>query len=224
MKKLIFAIIILSLSGCITEKKLFSKNETDLLSQNGIKKETLADLKQSIKTKFSQYETSDPGYMIGEDGEIIRTDLVKEKGISFNLLEEDSEKILFRFREKLKSKGYLMFLSHVGFESPSTISIIPSHNKFDILRLQKTDGINYDVENEDVINKLKEWDKQYGIDIVGADYDWVDLILLKQIEDVPKLAKEVYSFCPDVVDQGVGTIEELEKILKEHNRVYLWWD
>ena len=37
-------------------------------------------------------------------------------------------------------------------------------------------------------------------------------------------AKEVYTFCPDVVDQGVGSIEALEEAIKEMHGVWLWWD
>jgi hypothetical protein len=39
-----------------------------------------------------------------------------------------------------------------------------------------------------------------------------------------EFAKEVYQFCPDVVDQGTETVEALASERKRTNRVYLWWD
>ena len=37
-------------------------------------------------------------------------------------------------------------------------------------------------------------------------------------------AQEVYEFCPDIVDQGVGDVGALAEILDDTRRVYLWWD
>ena len=37
-------------------------------------------------------------------------------------------------------------------------------------------------------------------------------------------AREVYAFCPDVVDQGTETVEALAAEMKQENTVYLWWD
>ena len=37
-------------------------------------------------------------------------------------------------------------------------------------------------------------------------------------------ANEVYEFCPDAVDQGVGSIDELKKAITEMQGLWLWWD
>jgi hypothetical protein len=44
----------------------------------------------------------------------------------------------------------------------------------------------------------------------------------KGIKDT--LAEEIYSMCPDVVDQGTGTVEELAREMKESKLLYFWWD
>jgi len=44
-------------------------------------------------------------------------------------------------------------------------------------------------------------------------------------EDLDSFAKDLYSFCPDVVDQGAGSHEALVQALKQSNGdVTLWWD
>jgi hypothetical protein len=73
------------------------------------------------------------------------------------------DEILNRFKDELNQKGYLIFISEMGYFDPLSMSIIKSTDQFDFIRLQKTDGRNYDVMNEDVINKLREWDSKYGI-------------------------------------------------------------
>ena len=37
-------------------------------------------------------------------------------------------------------------------------------------------------------------------------------------------ANEVYEFCPDIVDQGVGDVEKLAAGIAATKEVYLWWD
>lgn len=38
------------------------------------------------------------------------------------------------------------------------------------------------------------------------------------------LAEQMYEFCPDIVDQGVGTVEKLARELKSSGRLFFWWD
>jgi hypothetical protein len=45
-----------------------------------------------------------------------------------------------------------------------------------------------------------------------------------EVRDPKGLAKRMYDFCPDIVDQGVGDVEELAKQLRKKNHLYFWWD
>lgn len=216
--------MLVGLFGCQQRKNDFSESEIKLIGTIGFDREALIDLKQYVKRDFIQFETSDPGYIVEESGDSKKTGIEKQDGISFQIPDDKSDEIILKYKDKLRQSGYLLFLSERGYESLSTISVIKSTDQFDILRIQKTDGINYDIENADVIKKLDDWDRKYGIEILGADYDWVDFIVKRPVDDISMFAKEVYEFCPDAVDQGVGEIEELEKLIKENNRLFLWWD
>jgi len=44
------------------------------------------------------------------------------------------------------------------------------------------------------------------------------------VVNLKSLSHEMYEFCPDVVDQGAGSVEELERGIKLTNSFYLWWD
>jgi len=37
-------------------------------------------------------------------------------------------------------------------------------------------------------------------------------------------AKEMYKVCPDIVDQGTGSIEALAEEMKKTKRLFFWWD
>ncbi|WP_366094680.1 DUF4253 domain-containing protein [Flavobacterium sp.] len=94
----------------------------------------------------------------------------------------------------------------------------------DIIRYRRTDGINYDLENEDVVNKISEWKSKYGLTVIGCSRDWLQIEFDKLPTNIDAFAKEVYEFCPDSVDQGVGTIDRLKDAIKEMNGLWLWWD
>jgi hypothetical protein len=51
---------------------------------------------------------------------------------------------------------------------------------------------------------------------------WVDI--LREPADWSAFARELYDFCPDIVEQGAGAVEELEAAIRELRQVLLWWD
>ena len=53
----------------------------------------------------------------------------------------------------------------------------PGKRQFDILRIAASDAANYDMETEDLIKVLEKWDRLYGIDIVAAETDTIQLTL-----------------------------------------------
>ncbi len=54
--------------------------------------------------------------------------------------------------------------------------------------------------------------------------DWLQAEFVTPPSDWNSFAQEVYEFCPDVVDQGTGSVEALSLELQQMNGVYLWWD
>ncbi|WP_438433969.1 DUF4253 domain-containing protein [Gorillibacterium sp. sgz500922] len=104
------------------------------------------------------------------------------------------------------------------------VVIARGETPFDILRLAQTDAANYDLSTEDIVTKLKELDRRYGLRIYAAQTDSVGFELKKQPSDVQAFAEELYAFCPDLVDQGVGSLEHLTDYLKDHRDLHLWWD
>ncbi len=61
------------------------------------------------------------------------------------------------------------------------------------------------------------------IDIVRAETDTVVFGLVNVPRDLAAFAEDLYKFCPDIVDQGAGSIEALQENVAG-GRVLLWWD
>lgn len=97
-------------------------------------------------------------------------------------------------------------------------------DQFDILRVAASDAVNYGMMTEDLVRKLKAWDAAYGIDIYMASTDTIAFRLKTLPPDMHAFAEEMYAFCPDIVDQGVGSVEALAGTIGRDRVVELWWD
>ena len=97
-------------------------------------------------------------------------------------------------------------------------------SQFDILRIAASDAVNFDMVTEDLIRKLQAWDATLGVDIFHAETDTIQLRLKSLPADLLAFAQDVYEFCPDVVDQGVGSVQKLAEDIRTSGAVFLWWD
>lgn len=104
------------------------------------------------------------------------------------------------------------------------IVIGPGRDTLDILELAKTDAINYDKDTAQLRHKLAQWHKNYGIDIWQAETDTIQLRFTRLPKDLAAFSREVYDFCPDIVDQGVGTPAALAQAIRNESGLLLWWD
>jgi hypothetical protein len=149
-------------------------------------------------------------------------------GYSAVVSEADAERIVFALRARLPP-GYIAFAGTTrNLEDPKAtgaeIVVAPGKDQFDILRLAATDGVNYDLDTEQIIARLRQWDAAFGIDIWYAETDTVRMKLRALPPDPKGFAKALYGFCPDIVDQGVGDMDALERQIAEDRAIYLWWD
>lgn len=74
---------------------------------------------------------------------------------------------------------------------------------------------------------LRDWHDRFGADLVGINGDTMDLKVRNRPGSRDRalaLAHDMYGYCPDIVDQGVGTISALAAQLMASDWWYLWWD
>ena len=146
-------------------------------------------------------------------------------GVQAPVPEGQIETIRESLGAELEPLGFLVFQSEMGFDmGPDKVGAVRGTEQYDILREVQTDGANYDILTDDIIEKLKEWEKQCEFEIVGAGGDWLEARFVKMPRDLDTFVAEVYEFCPDVVDQGTGTVGALAVEMAMENRLYLWWD
>lgn len=147
------------------------------------------------------------------------------RGITVEVPTKEASARLDKLRATVRSLGYEAYLAEMNFgQEPDKLAIVPAGEKFAFLRLRGTNGANHDITPAQVLARVQAWDRLYGLELDGADFDWVQLRFVRQPTDLLAFAKEVYEFCPDVVDQGTETIERLANEMRQSNSVFLWWD
>lgn len=104
------------------------------------------------------------------------------------------------------------------------VVVAPGKDQYDMLRLARTDAVNYGVMTDDLIAWFKANESEIGVDIMQASTDTIFASVLRGPQDMDGFIEILYEFCPDIVDQGSGNKEDLRDMLGEHRMLYLWWD
>jgi hypothetical protein len=162
------------------------------------------------------------GRLIGSDEEGFQ---IIAPGIVISVPEARTDHILSSLRQKLFAHKYMAFVveMNAGLKTDK-IGILKGTDQYEILRIMHTDGNDYDISNQDVIDRLKEWEINSPFVILGADSDWVEIEFRILPKDLHAFVEEVRDFCPDAVDQGQGSIAELVKEIQKTRKLFLWWD
>lgn len=213
INKISLIIIALILFGCETKK--LTQKETELVNKLGFDINLINELKTVSKNELIQLPSID-----NETGDILDGFY---NGIYITTSEEKANLTVRRLKDNFKSKGYLIFVFE-GESNSKNIGVIKGTDDLDILRYRRTDGINHGYENKDIVAKISEWDNKFGITVIGCGRDWLEVEFKNLPTDLDAFSKEVYKFCPDSVDQGVGEVEKLKEYVKETHGVWLWWD
>ena len=116
-----------------------------------------------------------------------------------------------------------------------------------------TSAGNYDLDTAAICAKIKDWGGLCELRIQSADRASIKLAFDTLPADMDSYAADVYSFCPDIVDQGTGCVREvieemgvppnliglvedidfsadnygldiLKRIISRDRQLKLWWD
>lgn len=142
--------------------------------------------------------------------------------------DSDGERFLGKIRKHLGPQlvAFIGTRTSHAKPRPKGVELVVGHgaSQFDILRIAASDAVNFDKGTEDLVKQIQAWDTAYGVDIFQAETDTIQLRLTKIPADLKRFAEEVYEFCPDIVDQGVGSVDQLAKDIGATGKLLLWWD
>lgn len=212
---ILLSIGILSLIGC-GQKSILTPTETELVTKLNFDEDLLNGLKEMTQSELKQLPAIYP-----ETGEVMKDKFYD--GIRSETTEEKAIEYVMRLKNKFRTKGYLIFVFE-DEENKHHVAVIKGNDDIEILRYSGTQAGNYSLENKDIIKKISDWKSKYGLIVIGCSRDWLHIMFDRLPTDMDAFANEVYEFCPDSVDQGVGSIDELKKAIVEMQGLWLWWD
>jgi hypothetical protein len=77
------------------------------------------------------------------------------------------------------------------------------------------------------IAALRSWRDRFSAELIGLGSDVMNIRVEKKPESrttALDLAKELYAYDSDIVDQGVGTLSALAAALMANEWWFFWWD
>jgi hypothetical protein len=206
--------VLLTCAGCRRGQEGLSETEAALAAATGIPTELLLEVKHAGKNLRQ---------LRGVDA---KGGPLSAAGVTIDVAPQQARRTVRRLQQKA-GVGYFAFLSERNYGiqgAPDSVSLLKASDPYDTLRTMGTNGWNYDLSPEMVIARLKKWDTEFGLVLYGVGFDWVEAQFQRQPGNLLEYAKEVYAFCPDIVDQGAGSVEGLAKEMKRTNTLFLWWD
>lgn len=157
----------------------------------------------------------------------IDADPVYLKGLIVREQNAKSYDLVLHLKDSLRAKGYSIFLLENNFDidhNPDRVAILKTADQLTVLKQIGTNGINYGITNDSLISIVRNFDRNYSLELIGASGDWCDFLIKKEPADWMQLAEEVYKVCPDAVDQGAGSVQALAGEMRQTKRLYFWWD
>jgi ankyrin repeat protein len=146
---------------------------------------------------------------------------VQDNYVSVHLKTSEREdfSLLQLQREYLKKGVYLVNLSSQG-----TLIALPTTRWQDALAVVQTNGTNYGIGPGYVVEWMEALMREQPFELTTVAHDILAGEFLTEIEEPQALAHRMYEFCPDIVDQGTGSVEELADTLRENRTFFFWWD
>jgi uncharacterized protein DUF4253 len=90
-----------------------------------------------------------------------------------------------------------------------------SSDAFAIIREEQTSAPNFDLDTEAILTELRRWKTLCAFRVVEAGGDRASIEFDTLPADMDAFVKDLYAFCPDLVDQGTGCVAEMIEMATE---------
>jgi uncharacterized protein DUF4253 len=154
-------------------------------------------------------------------------DSIATEGFAVNVVSDWAESFVAGAQPRFLAKGFYLFRAeqHFGIGGrPDRVALFPRRDPYEILRLMGTNGANYAIGSDSIVAWLRGLERDQPFILTGMAFDWVEGRFTSPIRDPAALARRFSTFCPDIVEQGTGTVDALAKELAESQHLYCWWD
>ncbi len=148
-------------------------------------------------------------------------------GRAFHLPAADAEKLVRTLQPRFHERGFYLFRHEQHFAisgEPDEVGLLPTRDPYEVLILMGTNGWNYDIGPDSVVAWLRALEREQPFVLTGVGFDFVEGRFTEAMRGAEALAQRFYGFCPDIVDQGTGSVRALARHLRRSRELYCWWD
>ena len=227
-------VIALVLHGCSNHSSQESTTETDPTASLPARFRTQErpakpDFSGAAEDPKFQQAIQEASALLGANPQPLIAEADNEEvkgGVSFDVPPDKIEAILRQTHTDFLAKGVYLFRYDQSFRiggKPDRIGLLPTTDKYAVMAAMETNGDNYEIGPSGVIAWMKELEAEQPFVLTGIGFDYMEGHFTTPVKDPGGLAIRMYQFCPDIVDQGVGTVEKLAAEL-QNGSLYFWWD
>lgn len=146
-------------------------------------------------------------------------------GYSFTVSREQADRLLEQYFQEARDSGFLLFRATISVaDGDHRLVLLPTSDNYIAVRGMQTSAANHDLSPTDIIRWLQALEKRQPFLLNGIGRDFLEGWFTSKPTNADELAKDIYEFCPDVVDQGTETVKRLAAELRKTKRLFLWWD
>ena len=152
---------------------------------------------------------------------------VKTIGASIGIRAALADSIIAGAQRRFLERGFFLFRHEPNYGlngRPDEVALVPMWDHYRVVKLVGTNGANFGITNAQVIIWLHELEQDAPFVLTGVGYDHIEGRFTGRIADPYAMARRLYSFCPDIVDQGTGSVAALALELRRLNAFSCWWD
>ena len=107
------------------------------------------------------------------------------------------------------------------------VLFIPTADSWEVPAFLRWGGWNACPPPEHHVAALRRWHEAYGAELVGISRDFMDVRVPRppcSREEALAVAREIYAYCPDDVEQGLETLAALAAQMVMQPWWNFWWD
>jgi hypothetical protein len=176
-----------------------------------------------------QQAIKDAVALLGSQPQPLRSEAENEEvkgGVSFDVPQDKLEAVLRTAHTDFLAKGFYLFRYSQNFKingQHDKAGLLPTADMYSVIATMDTNGNNYNIGTDGVIAWLRELHQEQPFILTGIGFDYMEGHFTSPLKDPEAIAKRMYEFCPDIVDQGSGSVSDLARELRNGN-IYFWWD
>lgn len=103
------------------------------------------------------------------------------------------------------------------------ILVVPTRDPYTVLALIQPRAGEHEVGVFEMLAFLRRYESLQW-ELTGVGYDVISLKFGRLPDDMEAWAKELYAFCPDLIDQGFEDLAQMVEHLRQHHALRFWWD